>query len=286
MSTWQSTVGLFAGLFSILCFIPYIVTTVQGKTQPSRVTWWIWFFLSLIVSATQYSSGAVHTIWLPLGGAIAQFVIAILSLKKGEGEWSRFDQICLLSAMSSLLLWWLFKSPVIAIILNLIADLLGTLPTIKKAYTQPETENSLTWVLYLIASILNLLAIENWSFTSSAFPVYIFLVNSIIVFCLLRKASAIQAFIPSRFINSHRSSQDPLQDWQRSTNTSQVNFSNALSLWCSRLWLMLQILQSGNYLASSRLGGKPIKPYLQRKKYKPHCPIQTQCVRPAYLHFR
>ncbi|MBD2449319.1 hypothetical protein H6G76_19575 [Nostoc sp. FACHB-152] len=186
MAGWQATIGVVAGFLSILCFVPYIVTILQGKTKPNRATWWIWVILSTVISASYYSSGAGNTIWLPVCGGIGQLIVAILSLKHGEGGWSRFDRLCLLGVGISLLLWWQFNSPLIALLLNILIDFLGALPTIKKSYYEPQTENLLTWILYLAASTLNLFAIESWSFTLSAFPLYIFFINTTIVIFLLR----------------------------------------------------------------------------------------------------
>ncbi|MBE9207049.1 hypothetical protein IQ244_11055 [Nostoc sp. LEGE 06077] len=186
MTHWQPTIGAIAGFLSILCFVPYIVTILQGKTKPNRATWWIWVILSAVISASYYSTGATNTIWLPVCGGIGQLMIAILSLKYGEGGWSRFDRLCLLGVGMSLLLWWQFNSPLIALLSNILIDFLGALPTIKKSYYEPQTENFLTWSLYLVASTINLFAIESWSVALWAFPLYIFLINTTIVIFLLR----------------------------------------------------------------------------------------------------
>lgn len=186
MSNWQAAIGAIAGFFSILCFVPYIITILRGKTRPNRATWWIWTVLSFVISLSYYFTGAGNTIWLPVCGGIGQLIIAILSLKYGEGGWSRFDRICLLGVGISLVLWRQFDSPFLALLFNIIVDCLGALPTIKKSYSEPETENLLTWSLYLIGSTLNLLAIERLSFGLLAFPLYIFFVNASIVACLVR----------------------------------------------------------------------------------------------------
>jgi hypothetical protein len=186
MSTWHSALGMGAGFFSILCVVPYIITILQGKTRPSRATWWIWFILSSVISLSYYSTGATTTVWLPVCGGIGQLAVGLLSLKYGEGGWSRFDRICLIGVGISLFLWWGFNAPFVALICNLIIDLLGALPTIFKSYREPEKESLVTWSLYLTGSILNLLAIEHWSITLIVFPLYIFAVNAVIVGCLLQ----------------------------------------------------------------------------------------------------
>lgn len=187
MSNWQATMGAISGLLSVICFVPYIITILQGKTKPHRATWTIWLILGIVLSASYYSTGAVNTLWLPVCAAFGQFIIVILSIKHGEGGWSRFDRFCLIGVGISLILWWQFNSAFIALLCNLFIDFLGALPTIKKSYYQPETEDLLTWILYLSASSFNLLALENWSFTLSVFPLYIFFVNVIIATLLLRR---------------------------------------------------------------------------------------------------
>ncbi len=186
MSSWHSILGMGAGFFSILCVIPYIITIVQGKTHPSRATWWIWFILSSVISLSYYSTGATTTIWLPICGGLGQLCVALLSLKYGEGGWTRLDRMCVLGVAISLLLWWWFNAPLVALVCNLIIDLLGAAPTILKSYREPQKESLSTWSLYLTGSILNLLAVEQWSIALAVFPLYIFAVNAIIVGCLLR----------------------------------------------------------------------------------------------------
>lgn len=188
MLHWQVTIGIVAGFLSLLGFVPYLVTIWQGKTRPNRATWWIWAIVGLILCTSYYSSGAVETIWVPVGCAIGHFIIAILALKYGEGGWNRFDRACFLGASISLLLWWRFSSPLIALVINIVIDFLGALPTIKKSYYKPETEDLLTWMIFLSAHTLNLFAIKEWSFLLSCYPLYLFcIVATIVVLLLYRK---------------------------------------------------------------------------------------------------
>jgi ABC-type amino acid transport system permease subunit len=186
MPNWQTTIGGVAGFLSFLCFVPYIITIWQRKTRPNRASWWIWAINGLILSASYYSAGASNTIWALICAVIAQFIIAVLSLKYGEGGWNRFDRACLFGAGISLVLWRQFNSPVIAILLTIVIDFLGALPTLKKSYYEPEKEDLLTWILYVVASLLNLLAIEDWNFAIWVPPLYVFLINTTIVALLLR----------------------------------------------------------------------------------------------------
>lgn len=182
---WRTIVGIIAGLVSILGFMPYLITIFQGKTRPNRASWWIWGVLSLILGLTYYSSGARDTIWVPAFYAIFQMIIAIVSIKHGEGGWNQFDRTCLLGAGGSLLFWWWFNSALLAIMINLTIDSLGALPTIKKCIFKPESEDLLSWALFFTANTLNLVAIEHWSVELLTYPLYLFCLSGIIFILLL-----------------------------------------------------------------------------------------------------
>ncbi|MBD2302185.1 hypothetical protein H6G80_21300 [Nostoc sp. FACHB-87] len=174
MFHWQEVIGIVAGFLSLLGFLPYIFSIYQRKTRPNRVTWWIWTVVGFILCFSYYSSGAVNTIWVPVCSAIGHLTIAILGIKYGEGGWNRFDRWCLLTAGLSLILWWRFSSPSIALMINICIDFLGALPTIRKSYYQPHTEDIFTWSIFLLAHTLNLFALKNWSFNLSVYPLYLF----------------------------------------------------------------------------------------------------------------
>jgi hypothetical protein len=178
--------GIIAGIFSIGCYIPYIISILKKKTIPSRATWITWTILSTVISFIHYFSGDLQTIWLPVCGGIGQGIVALLSLKYGKKGWSKFDLSCLFFVGIGLTLWWRFNSPFPALVLNILVDLFGALPTIKKTYSEPETEDLLTWVLYFTGSSFNLLAVETLSFKSLVFPLYIFSINAVMVTLILR----------------------------------------------------------------------------------------------------
>ena len=119
MFDWRNIVGIGAGIFSLLGFVPYIVTILQGKTSPNRASWSIWASLGIVLAVSNYSAGAKETMWLLTAYAFCQITIAVLSLKYGEGGWNTFDRTCLLGAFISIVLWQLFDSPLIAITISI-----------------------------------------------------------------------------------------------------------------------------------------------------------------------
>ena len=176
--------GKIAGVLAVLAYIPYIYAIIRRKTSPNRATWFIWAFVSFIMLISYYLSGARSTIWLPLGYAIGSSVIAILSIRCGEGGWTIFDRSCLLGAGLSVVLGFVLKNPQVVLFTNILNDFFGMLPTIKKSYLRPHNENELAWIMFFAGSVANVVAIDNWNFSIATYPVFLFCETGTIVFLL------------------------------------------------------------------------------------------------------
>ena len=134
----------------------------------------------MMLAGSYYSLGARDTIWVPVGYVIGPLVIAILSLKYGEEGWSKFDRFCLAGAVAAGVLWWVFKTPMTALIVNLVMDWLGLMPTARKAYHRPHTEDRLSWMCWFVGSLLNLFAVGTWTVELAIYPIYMAVGNGII----------------------------------------------------------------------------------------------------------
>ncbi len=168
-----------------------MVAILRGAARPNRATWWILTLVGGLVAASYFASGARHTMWIPVSYVIGPLLVALLSLRFGEGGWTRFDRYCVVSAMVGVLVWVASDSPFIALLSFLCIDFIGLLPTFRKSYLDPESEDIWAWVLAAIAGAVNLLAIERWEASIAVYPVYIAIGNSMIAALLLlpRKSS-------------------------------------------------------------------------------------------------
>lgn len=80
-----------------------------------------------------------------------------------------------------LILWLITKVGNVAIFFGIMADGLAAVPTIVKSYHYPETENSTIFIFGLINSVIALLALTEWNFQNYGFPIYLLLINAILV---------------------------------------------------------------------------------------------------------
>ena len=180
-------IGIIAGILSFSAYFIYISTTIFGKTKPNRATWWILTLIGAMIASSYYVAGARATIWVALSYVLGPLIIAILSIKYGEGErLERLDKWCLSVAIISLPIWYISKSAILVLCINIFLDFVGLLPTVKKSYLRPGGEDRIAWTIESFASLFNVFAIERWIFTIAFYPIYLFTINSIITLLLYK----------------------------------------------------------------------------------------------------
>ena len=184
MFSIQTIFGIAAGILSFTAYPIYYIDIFRGNTKPSRVTWWILAILNIALSFSYYASGARNTIWIPISYSIGFLIVAILSLKYGEGEWKFTDFLFLLGACICLGVWFFSRSPEITLYFIILTDFVGLAPTIYKSFKKPWTESRLSWSIAAVASLLNIFAIERWTFVIGFYPFYVFATNIFIVIFL------------------------------------------------------------------------------------------------------
>lgn len=188
----KAVLGIIAGIIAFSAYIVYIVSIIRGRTKPNRATWWIWAFMGLVIGLSYYVSGAVNTIWVPVVEFIGPLVIALLSIKYGEGGLNnKTDLVCLFGAIVSIILWIIFNNPVVALVINLVVDSFAVVPTIKKSYLRPEGEDFWAWFGTGLADSLNMFAVERFTFAILVYPIYMLVSDFIIIFILLLKKKGI-----------------------------------------------------------------------------------------------
>ena len=182
--TIQSWLGMIAGILTLVGFIPYWWAILQGKTCPNRATWWIWTIVGVIIAVSYRASGAQSTMWVPITYVIGPFCTALLSIKFGADGWTKLDTICILGVAIGLILWGMYRSPQLTLGLNIGIDFLGALPTIRKSIQDPDSEDLFSWLLFALANILNLLAVDRLEWQIILYPVYMVLITAIVCWCL------------------------------------------------------------------------------------------------------
>ncbi|MDD5068894.1 MAG: hypothetical protein PHS53_03290 [Candidatus Pacebacteria bacterium] len=174
--------GILAGVLSFCAFIPYTRSILRGESKPQRATWFIWTFVGFTLLASYYTSGATSTIWVPISYFFVQAFIAFLSIKYGVGGWTTLDKICIGGVIISVILWMTTGSPLIALLMGIVIDFLGLIPTVLKTYKNPKSEDRFAWSISFVASIINLFALQSFSISIVSYPAYMVFNTGLVFF--------------------------------------------------------------------------------------------------------
>ncbi len=184
----REVLAVVAGLIALAAAIPYLIDIIKGKTKPNIVTWVTWSMLTIIGTAAAFAGHEPRTAYLILGDTVANILTVGLGLKYGIAKFTLFDGLCQIGAVSGLLLWLLFNSPVIAIVMVLAVDFFGLLPTLRHAWIKPQEETWQTFLIITGASILTLLSLNTFSAVSLSYPLYLLSANvSIVIVVIWRR---------------------------------------------------------------------------------------------------
>lgn len=162
--------------------VSYIIDTVKGKVKPNRVTFFLWALAPLIAFASEVKQGVGVQALLAFVVGFWPLLTLIASFTNKKAIWkiTRFDVICGILSLLGLVLWLVTKVGNIAIIFSILADGLASLPTIKKSYEYPETENGWIYSSGALYAGITLLTVKVWNFPHYGFPIYLFVVNFIL----------------------------------------------------------------------------------------------------------
>ena len=186
------TAGYISGLLSILVVIPYIWEIFRHQVKPERATWLVWTILTAISYFSQRSAGAGASLWFTLGNGVGVALVLVISLFKGVGGLTRFDLMVLALAGLGIAGWLTFDSPGLAIASVIFADLMGTLPTLRKAYRDPASESVSAFTIATLSAVLGIYAVGAWSAVLVAYPLYILLADGAIVVAVLAGRRSVQ----------------------------------------------------------------------------------------------
>lgn len=194
MQYFTENLGALAGMVSFAAYLMYIVSTLRGKTKPSRSTWWILTLVGSLIFLTSYTSGARESMWIMASYVIGPLIISITSLHPRYGYGEKLlpvDIVCLLWALLCAIIWLVFNSPIIAFLGSIILDAVGLIPTARKAYLEPDKEDAFAWSIEMVASIMNALGITIWFVSSNLtwiYALYLLLGNGTILTLLVYKS--------------------------------------------------------------------------------------------------
>lgn len=171
MSAW----GWISLVFSVAANIAVIAAVVKNKdVVPSVASWSVWWLVDALLCMSLFSAGASNA-W-PMFAAFtagSTVVIALTIRKSAVVKFTKAEMAYVAIALVGVALWRFSadKNPAFSVGANILAAVMGTIPTISKSYLDPSSEDSFAWLLFFIGGALNVVAIPHLTFVEAAAPV-------------------------------------------------------------------------------------------------------------------
>lgn len=182
----QNIFILISSILALISPIVYARAILKGEARPHRTTRLVLLIITALTTASLFAQHNSVAVWLAGVSTFQSIIIFALSLKWGMGGYSKSDIICLIIAFVGIILWQITKIPVVALYFAISADFMGMVPAIIKTYKFPHTEVYLFFLLDVFAGIFSLMAIRQWTVAEVSYPVYILLINLIMVLIIIR----------------------------------------------------------------------------------------------------
>ena len=182
---YKELLSAVAIVLTFAAFFPYIRSILRGQIKPHVFSWVIWGSTTFIVFLAQLSDDGGVGAW-PIGvsGIITLYVAWLAYTHRSDASITKTDWVFLISALSSIPLWYATFDPLWAVIILTVTDILGFGPTFRKAYIAPYEEQLTFFVIMAVRNLLSVAALEHYSTTTIMFPASV-AVACIIFICMV-----------------------------------------------------------------------------------------------------
>jgi len=163
----------------------YALAVIKRRARPNPVSWFFWALTAAIVFVAQLAENVGWSAATTFALALGPLIIFLLSIKYSfsRAHFTPSTIACAIFAAVGIVLWLNAKDPIIAIVFSIFADAFSGIPTVIKAWHDPESEYLPAYALSMLSMAITLLTLTNWDFASYAFPLYILGIN-LIIFCI------------------------------------------------------------------------------------------------------
>lgn len=160
---------------SLFGSLRYARATLVGSARPNRVTWTLWAAAPLIGFFAQLDGGVGLPSVQTLGAGISPLIVLAASFlsRHGAVRITAFDLACGAISVAALAVWLGLGQAALAVLFAVLADGAASIPTLRKAWRDPHSENVLFYLLVGAGSVITLLTITDWHPASWMFAGYI-----------------------------------------------------------------------------------------------------------------
>ena len=160
--------------------IPYVRDVWRRSTVPHRGSWFIWSVIEVVAVEAQHADGASWSMIPLISQAVGTSVVFALSLKLGSGGMSRLELALIALAGAGVLGWFAADEPVIATGGAILADFIGIIMMLPKAWRDPRSETMSTFALASVSGVLTAGSVGVLAPSLLMYPVYFAGINAVV----------------------------------------------------------------------------------------------------------
>ena len=178
--------AIAGSVINFVACLSYVRAILRSEATPNRVTWLLWAFVPLIAGVAQWRSGVGISTLVVLSVGAGPACVVLASFVGGTGSWrlGPFDYVCGACSLAALALWAITGDPVTAIVLSILADAAAALPTVRKAWLEPATENRPAYLIAFVGMVVGILSVREATFSACAFNAYLVAASGTLVLIL------------------------------------------------------------------------------------------------------
>jgi hypothetical protein len=176
------TIGFIAGLI-------YIRAMILGTTKPHIYTIAVWTILLVIAFFAQLTEDQGIGTWTLGISTCISTLIFCLSFKYGTKDRTKLDILFLILSLSAIIPWIVTKDPFWSVVLIIIIDALAYIPTFRKCWNDPYSENLLSYNLHNVKFLLSIAALDVHNFITIGYVLAVIIFNYMFIgFCVFRQS--------------------------------------------------------------------------------------------------
>lgn len=177
-----------AGLTCAGGFI-YVRAVLRRTSRTRWSSWMIWMVTSVMSLATYYGSGARESVWVPAAYVVVCTAIFVAAVwRRSPGGLTTMEFVCLGGAAFAGVVWWASGSAVLGQVASVSIEMVAYIPI----WMAARHESKLAWSLETTGSVINLLAISQFTLGLVLYPAAILVCNAAVVVLIYRPSGAIE----------------------------------------------------------------------------------------------
>ena len=182
------TIAIIAAVLAIIGNVPYLIDVIKGRAKPHPYTWLVWTIVSCVVFFGQVAKGAGVGAIPTAASEIFTVIIFLFSLKYGFKGVTKTDTLFLSLSIAGLIPWLLTNDPTWSVIIAVVIDLIGFIPTLRKTWNFPKTETPLLYGMNVARHILMLFSLQAYNIATMLHSVVMIITNTLMTsFIMFRK---------------------------------------------------------------------------------------------------